>query len=150
MVRHSHRSILIDLSAYFVYHLSQMRRVLSIFLVLFFAIGPLPGSLGAKDDDARLPACCRRHGTHHCAMSEETVARWVRGTLPSVSAPSHCPLYPDDSLATTSPVYTLAGRLANSVVSPVQAHAPAAPQAVLRDGQIHTHTSRGPPTLILL
>jgi hypothetical protein len=130
-----------------MYHLSQMRRVLSIFLVLFFGIGPLPASFGSSDD-ARLPACCRRHGTHHCAMSEETVAQMVRGnssSTPILSSPSHCPIYPGDSPAITSPVHALAGHFATSIVSVIENHTSAAPQGIRCDGQIRTHTGRGPP-----
>jgi len=45
-----------------------MRRTLSIFLVLFFGLGPVAAALHAEED-AGLPACCRRHGAHHCAMA---------------------------------------------------------------------------------
>ncbi|HEV2576214.1 MAG TPA: hypothetical protein VGU25_03280 [Acidobacteriaceae bacterium] len=46
-----------------------MRRLLSILLLAAFAL-PLVAPLIAlaQDPDAALPACCRRHGQHHCAM----------------------------------------------------------------------------------
>lgn len=48
-----------------------MRRTLSILMVLVFwmpALAPLFGAVGS--DEASVPACCRRHGEHHCIMSE--------------------------------------------------------------------------------
>jgi len=128
-----------------------MRRVLSIFLVLFFGIGPLPISFGAGDD-ARLPACCRRHGAHHCAMGEEDVAqmgRGISGPTRYLAAPPRCPMYPSDSPATTSPIHALARYIANSTVPLVERHTSVVPQAVRCNGEIGTHTGRGPPSLIL-
>jgi hypothetical protein len=129
-----------------------MRRVLSICLVLFFGIGPFPAALGTSDD-ARVPACCRRHGTHHCVMNEDPVAQSVRsdsGSSPFLSAPSRCPLYPGDSPATTSPIHALAGPFASMNVSLVVAHSPAAQKVARCIGQIRTHAGRGPPNLIRL
>jgi hypothetical protein len=134
-----------------MYHHEQMRRVLSIILVLFFGIGPLPASFRASVD-TRLPSCCRRHGAHHCAMSKEIAAQMVRsdsGSTPFLSAPSRCPWYPDNSPATTSPVHALAGHFANSIVSVVQTHALTAPQAVRCKGLIRTHAGRAPPPMSL-
>ncbi len=131
-----------------MYHHEQMRRVLSIILVVFFGIGPLPASLGAGDD-ARLPACCRRHGAHHCAMSERTAEQMVRsdsGSTPFLSSPSQCPWYPDSSAANTSPVHALASHFANLIASVIQRHALAALEAVRCNGLICTHPGRGPPS----
>ncbi len=46
-----------------------MRRLLSILLLAAFALPLIAPLLAfAQDPDAGLPACCRRHGQHHCAM----------------------------------------------------------------------------------
>ncbi len=73
----------------------QMRRPLAILMVLFFALGPLQGVLGASDD-SRLPACCRRNGAHHCEMNAEMMAAMHRiyGSTPAFAAPSTCPMFP--------------------------------------------------------
>ncbi|MGB7548225.1 MAG: hypothetical protein WBM14_10785, partial [Terracidiphilus sp.] len=86
-----------------------MRRVLSIFLVLLFGLGPLSATLEASDD-ARLPPCCRRHGAHHCAMAEAMIARMAQAAsgTPAFTAPSHCPFYPTNASAILAPVYALA------------------------------------------
>jgi hypothetical protein len=74
-----------------------MRRFVSIALLLLCWLGPacalLPGS-----DEAQLPACCRRHGAHHCAMA---TANRSLGSGHSVAAPAHCPLYHPGSPART-------------------------------------------------
>ena len=70
-----------------------MRRILSILLLLVLGLGPeapatalasglISGPASAwsgKVDESRLPACCRRNGKHHCAMSageSMAVATW--------------------------------------------------------------------------
>lgn len=72
-----------------------MRRCLSIFLVLLFGFGPL-SSLIDGNEDANLPACCRRHGMHHCAIATQmaATAEQSSGNTPAISAPNTCPLYP--------------------------------------------------------
>ena len=50
-----------------------MRRGFSIFLILFFGLGPLSALIDGSED-ASLPPCCRRHGAHHCAMYARIMA----------------------------------------------------------------------------
>ena len=57
-----------------------MRRAISIFLILFFWLGPLE-TLLPGGEDARLPACCRRHGAHHCAMTLGAMAKGTMGEI---------------------------------------------------------------------
>ena len=46
-----------------------MRRLLSVLLLAAFALPLIAPLLAlAQDPDAGVPACCRRHGQHHCAM----------------------------------------------------------------------------------
>ena len=89
-----------------------MRRVLSIFLILFFWLGPLSALLPASED-ARLPACCRRHGAHHCAMAMQTAAMLAEDASGKhiVTAPSTCPAYPGSTAATTTPPQAMAAAL---------------------------------------
>jgi hypothetical protein len=79
-----------------------MQRGFSILLALWFGLMPLAPALQGSDD-ANLPACCRRHGVHHCAMSDEAVAHILAAIShqPAFTAPSHCPLYPRHGHATT-------------------------------------------------
>src|SRR3974377_722585 len=88
---------------------SQMRRPLAILLLPFFALRPLQGLLEAYGG-ARLPACCRRHGAHHCAMSEDTVAALARAlsSRPVFTAPATCPSFPGFALGFSTPSHALA------------------------------------------
>jgi hypothetical protein len=57
--------------------MSPMRRVWSALLVLVFSLPLIAPALVSAPDDSQLPACCRRHGKHHCAMNMEV------GNIPS-------------------------------------------------------------------
>lgn len=72
-----------------------MRRVFSILLALTFGFGPVAFAFG-YDEDASLPACCRRHGSHHCAMSAEDRANVAQAEPDTAefTAPAYCPLFP--------------------------------------------------------
>jgi hypothetical protein len=129
-----------------MYHEWRMRRALSILLVLFFGFGPLAATLGASDD-AGLPACCRRNGAHHCAMSD-ALQSWMLRTesrMPGFTAPSHCPLYPSASPALIAPVALAAAAAAHS--APVlEALASIPYHASVRSAALETVSDRGPPT----
>ena len=123
-----------------------MRRFLASLFVVFFGFGPLAVALEASDD-ARLPACCRAHGAHHCVMSA-ALRDWMlraESRTPGFTAPSTCPLYPGFLSQATAPAHAL----------PAASTALAAPTA---QAALHTlfsndphsalypaHTVRGPP-----
>ncbi len=52
----------------------------------------LPLFTATSDPEASLPACCRRHGMHHCNMTM-MMAMLAAYSGPSFTAPP-CPLYP--------------------------------------------------------
>lgn len=122
-----------------------MRRGICATFILLFWLGPLAAIVPTRSE-SRLPACCRRNGTHHCAISEALAAQLVRtGSAPMLAAPVHCSSYPACMLATTGPVEAL-------VVSPVTllhllatAHSPAASRAAARLSELRTRANRGPP-----
>jgi hypothetical protein len=69
----------------------MLRRILAITLLL--AIGSAlaaPVFAATADPEAALPACCRSHGTHHCAMQHTTLAA---SDGPVFQSPP-CPHYP--------------------------------------------------------
>jgi len=117
-----------------------MRRPLSILIVALFVMGPLSVLLPGGTE-LQLPACCRRHGKHHCAMMAAMAAPPSGTTW--IIAPNRCPLYNPGHLAPV-PVFALA-------------HAPAAP-ALAATLLIPAHSSyatrhrssipssRGPPS----
>ena len=123
-----------------------MRRSLSIFLILFFWLGPLAAILPVSDE-SRLPPCCRRHGAHHCAMAMRMAALMAQSASgkPFFTAPVTCPLFPG---YTAAPVSTIPALAASPVRLPVllaQPHSPAAGRAAARLSQIRTRAGRGPP-----
>ena len=133
-----------------MYHHKQMRRWISILLVLFFALGPLTGLLEATDD-MRLPPCCRRHGAHHCAMSMRMAAMKAQAASgkPFFTAPATCPLFPGYTAAPVSTIPALAASPARLPVLLAQPHSPAAGRAAARLRQVRTRAGRGPPVTIL-
>src|ERR1039458_6653463 len=97
-----------------------MRRCVSIFLVLCFGLGPLTGMLEASDE-SRLPACCRRHGAHHCAMAMQ-MAAMVAGSTPMLTAPPTCPLFPGFAAGPCTPIHALAAAVASLPVLMARLH----------------------------
>src|ERR1700747_1446356 len=118
-----------------------MRRALSILLVLFLGLGPLAATLQGSDD-ARLPICCRRNGSHQCAMSAESLARIIQaasGATPVLGAPAHCPQSPGASPATIFPVHALTSSAITSIALYVQAHSQLRFQAAAISSETRTH-----------
>jgi hypothetical protein len=129
-----------------VYYECQMRRALSIFFILLFGLGPLAATLGAEED-ARLPACCRRHGAHHCAISMRAAAAIAEAasSQPIITAPATCPFFPGYTAATASAPQALDASPVSLPFPLAQSHSPAAGSAAARLSQIRTRASRGPP-----
>jgi hypothetical protein len=67
--------------ARYIYAIGQMRRALSISLVLLLWLGPFAAVLPGIDE-SRLPLCCRRHGVHHCADADKRFSE--RGFRPVI------------------------------------------------------------------
>ena len=103
-----------------------MRKLLSLALLAVFGLVlAAPFFAGASLDEARLPACCRRAGAHHCTMREmprsattaEASAADRRSPRWSVAS-ERCPFCPAGAVAVSSafaaprggtPVFTLPG-----------------------------------------
>jgi hypothetical protein len=71
-----------------------LRRAVAAALMLVF-LSPLvlPLFAASADREASLPACCRRHGKHHCNMTMEMMAMLAASSGPVLTTPP-CPLYP--------------------------------------------------------
>ena len=124
-----------------------MRRVLSLFLVLLYGLGPFARLLPASAE-SRLPVCCRRHGAHHCSMAAMT-AGGDSSTAPAFTSPAHCPYYPGDAAAATTASHALAVALATLLDLLPQTQFTAAILTVTRQSQIPTGAGRGPPSLLI-
>jgi hypothetical protein len=126
-----------------------MRRAFSIFFVLLFGLGPVAATLNAEQDSG-LPACCRRHGTHHCAMSARMAAAIAESasSQPIITAPATCPFFPGYTAETASAPQALAASTVNLPSLLAQSHSPAAGRAAARLSKIRTRASRGPPATL--
>jgi hypothetical protein len=124
-----------------------MRRTLSIFLALFFSLGPLAVTLWAGEDDARLPACCRRHGAHHCGLSMETAAALaaVVSGKAIFTPPSTCPHFPRSSAAAASSIYALAAGMTPLPVFLAPAHFVGHGQHAALQTPVCIRSGRAPP-----
>ncbi|MGO8935596.1 MAG: hypothetical protein ACLPLZ_14850 [Terracidiphilus sp.] len=124
-----------------------MRRGFSIFLVLFFGLGPLSAFVDSSAD-AGLPACCRRHGAHHCVLYAQIMAmRAGRGIdpTPGFSAPLTCPLYHGPTFSMLMPAHALAAASANLRAEFTRTPAPRFERMAGFSGPSRAHAGRGPP-----
>ena len=124
-----------------------MRRGFSIFLILFFGLGPL--SVFINGEDANLPPCCRRHGAHHCAMAMR-MATMMRDAasdkMPMAGAPATCQEYPGVAALFAAPAPALTVSVAGLPVPREQAHVALADYSTPEATPTRIHAGRGPPT----
>ncbi len=117
-------------------------------LVLFggFYAAPLIAAT-SSDPEANLPACCRRHGKHHCAMMDAFLQATSSGTPQAGATPQHCPFYPHGvppgSLRFHAAPPPAAAQFAQ-VASHPAIHAQT--QAIYRLSLDRSRQKRGPPT----
>jgi hypothetical protein len=123
-----------------------MRRGFSIFLILFFGFGPL--SVFIDSEDANLPACCRRHGAHHCALTMR-MATMMRDAAssktPMFSVPATCPEFPGTAARFTAPGPALTVAATGLPILREQARVALADYAAPEATPARTHAGRGPP-----
>ena len=119
-----------------------VRRLLSIGLILLHGLAPLALLLPASAE-SRLPACCRRHGAHHCAMMGQMMQAASSAT--SLRAPSRCSEFPTGSAAATAPIDALSPTVTAVMPILAQPQSPADAEANARLSQIRTRSGRAPP-----
>jgi hypothetical protein len=126
-----------------------MRRPLAFLLTLFFAVGPLHGLLEANDD-LRLPACCRRHGAHHCEMSEDVQAalELAISSTPVLKAPATCPSFPGFALGFSIPSHALMARVSLAPALVELGNTLLGSSAGVPTTNIRTRSGRAPPSLL--
>jgi hypothetical protein len=129
--------------------IQKLLAILMLSIIGGFYAAPLVQA-ASNDPDSSLPACCRRHGKHHCAMMDRYLKSINSGTPQIRTTPQHCPFYPHTK--TVSAVSSHAG-LAPSAAIFAQAvsHPAVRPQthAVYRLSLDRCRQKRGPPTRFL-
>ncbi len=131
------------------FRLRKFIAVLMLAMIGGFYAAPLLQA-ASSDPDAGLPACCRRHGKHHCAMMDRYLKSIDSGTPQIRTTPQHCPFYPHSSSA---PGVRYHAGLAPSaaIFAQVVSHPAVHPQthAVYRLSLDRSRQKRGPPSLPL-
>jgi hypothetical protein len=119
-----------------------MRRAIALLLMLVFS-SMLMAPLFASDPEANLPACCRRHGKHHCMMQ---AVQGSDGPPGLTAVREKCPCFP---------VGTVAGRSVQFAPEPGGLFHPAARSGTLlvppaqpgvRASFLGSYPKRGPPS----
>jgi len=131
---------------------ARLQKLLAmLMLVLFGGFYAAPLVQGrSSDPESTLPACCRRHGRHQCAMMDQAMKSTSSGGSQIGSTPQHCPFYPH---STTAPVVRSHAGLAPSSAffANVLSHPAVQPQtrAVYRLSLDRSRQKRGPPLVLL-
>jgi len=126
-----------------------MRRGFSIFLILFFGLGPLSAFVDSSQD-AGLPACCRRHGEHHCALYAQIMAMRASvgiDSTPGISAPPTCPLYHGPAFSMLMPTHAITAAAVELRAEFTRTRAPAFERIAAFSTPSRAHAGRGPPAL---
>jgi len=114
----------------------------AILLMALFSFSLISPALFASAEDPTLPACCRRAGKHHCAM---TVGQSDQTSRPSVQA-GRCPFFPNAKGAPASRTVSLPG-MSQAVFAELVRHPASRPQAeaLCRITYSRFGQKRGPP-----
>jgi len=122
-----------------------MRRAVSLLLISFFGL-LLMAPLLARDPEANLPPCCRRHGKHHCAM---VTVEGQDGRPDVASLREKCPCFPAATCAVHSSSFEpAAGRQFCSPAASaffLALHS----EAGFRVTFLGSHPKRGPPSPLI-
>lgn len=129
--------------------LQKFLAILMLAIIGGFYAAPLVQA-ASNDPDAGLPACCRRHGKHHCAMMDFYLKSVASGAPVVRYIPEHCPFYPHSK---TVPAVSSHAGLAPSAAffAAVVSHTAVRPQthAVYSLSLDRSRQKRGPPTHFL-
>ena len=128
---------------------ARLQKLLAMLMLVFVGAlyaAPLVQAV-SSDPESSLPACCRRHGNHHCAMMDQSTQELASGTRQVSQVPQHCPFYPHSS---TAPVVRSHAGLAPSSAFFAQVLSQPAIQpqvrAVYRLSLDRSRQKRGPPS----
>jgi hypothetical protein len=120
-----------------------MRRSLSIILIMVFGLGPLAAAMDGNEE-VRLPACCRRHGVHHCALGALQSNAGTQ-SAPALAVPTTCPDYPGLAAMFTAPVSALAAQSARVPLAATGVRMAAGGCEAIFSATLGAYAGRGPP-----
>jgi hypothetical protein len=136
-----------------------MRRLLSILMMLVLGLGPtvtavpasslasaLRGSISGKIDESQLPACCRRNGRHHCALSAQAASAGAASRENSISANECCPCPPGTLLSTAPSITAIVSTHADSIALASEYRPANTTAANAQASDRRSEPKRGPPT----
>ncbi len=128
----------------------KVRRILSIAVLLLLAaplLAPFLAFASTSPSGPDLPACCRRLGAHHCAMSSSERARLVKSGPRTLTAPVQpCPFR--SVQPAPAPPLPYMPEPANTDSFPglaTHANSPAQAEAGYRIARDRARQKRGPP-----
>jgi hypothetical protein len=119
-----------------------MRRAIAISLMMLFS-WTLTAPFFAPDNQASLPACCRRNGKHHCSARMMGLLAGSQRGFTTVA--EKCPRCPLNASSTNSPQYQVES--AAAIYVEFVTYPAIAPQseAVYPISSLRSHQKRGPP-----
>ena len=122
-----------------------LSKAVAVALMLVF-LSPLvlPLFAASADPEASLPACCRRHGKHHCNMTMAMMAMLAASSGPVLTAPP-CPLYPSAPAPMRIVTAYFAAQLPPSIEIRRDPAPPAPTLLRVRVLAITSQSTRGPP-----
>lgn len=123
-----------------------MRRALAISLLLLFSFSLISPLFASDAIEASLPACCRRGGKHHCALSAEVLSPQGR-SIGIIT--EKCPFTPAIAVAAHFPA--IAPPTGDAVFAGLVSHPGihAQTSAQYRISFDRSRQKRGPPNLVL-
>jgi hypothetical protein len=125
--------------------MTVVRRAFAVALLGVFSFSLIPLQAFASDDEAGLPACCRRNGKHHCAMPTGEGS----SSAPALQS-TRCLFFPDASPGRLLPrAGALVDPAADSVTLPIRLAASWAIQTLCPILFRSPLLERGPPTSVL-
>jgi hypothetical protein len=131
--------------------IKTLRRLLAIALLAVFGL-PFVSPLFALSatSGTSLPACCRRDGKHHCAMTGEEAATLSSDTQAFNAPPQQCPYYPASIAIVHGDLFALPA--AQAVYAGLIAHPAVVAQteSKLRISRARSRQKRGPPSSLSL
>lgn len=126
-----------------------MKRAVALMLMVIYGLALATPLLAyaSGDPESKLPACCRRNGSHHCAISD-AYQRQMASDGPAFAAPpQHCPFYPQHAQQSRIQAVLAALSAQSLICASVESHPAchAQTEALSRIAFDRSRLKRGPP-----